>query len=310
MEKLEYLLVRFLYLMFRFLPLQAAGLLAGSLTFMVKNIVRYRRRVIIDNLRHAFPELSEAGIRCMLPAVYRHFVCLWIESLQNRRVTFAYMEKYFTAEGLKELQTAAADGKPVLFYGGHIGNFEWLGIYLARHVQNFHAYMKRIHNPFINRFIEQNRKNSGISLIYTGDDALKKGLNCLKNGNSLALLADQDAGERGIYIDFMNRPAATAPGAAILHRLTKIPIFHCAAIRKKLGKFHVIIERIPELPQAGDNAVDIFNLTQYLAGRLENLVRQYPEQYFWTHRRWKNQPAADEMHTYTANVRRYREGIA
>jgi KDO2-lipid IV(A) lauroyltransferase len=114
----------------------------------------------------------------------------------------------------------------------------------------------------------------------------------LKSGGLLGTLADQDAGQRGLYVNFFNRPASTHKAVAILALEHRVPILVFGTVRlDRPMHYQVIIEDaiFPEEYEARSDAIKA--ITQRYTTALENLVRQYPEQYFWLHRRWKHQPA-------------------
>ncbi len=310
MEKMQYALLGFLYGMFRVLPVSFGGPVAHGIAFIVRVIIKYRYAVILDNIKHAFPGLSGSEQKRLIRAIYRHFIYLWVELLFSGRLDDKYFAENFKSDDMALITRIVGEGKPVILVGGHLGNFEWLGYFLSRHIPDLYTFMKRIHNPYINEFMIGNRRRMGLSLISVDGGAFKKGLAVLKAGKSLALLADQDVGERGIFVTFLNRPAATATGTAIYHRQTGIPVFHCAAIRKSFGKFYIHVERVPDQLPGNDKTMDIFSLTQKYTELLEELVKRYPEQYFWSHRRWKSKPGKEEMAVYRQNSDRYRNMMA
>jgi len=307
MDKLEYVLLRLLYGIFQLFPVSIVKALAHGITFIVRVILKYRYTVILENIMQAFPGLSESEQKRLMRASYRHFIYLWIELLITWRLDDSYFTENFESDDMAQITGIVGEGKPVILVGGHLGNFEWLGYFLSRHIPGLYAFMKRIHNPYINEFMISNRRRMGLSLITVDRSAFKKGLAMLKSGKSLALLADQDVGERGIFVTFLNRPAATATGTAIYHRQTGIPVFHCAAIRKSFGKFSIYVERIPDQSPGNDKAMDIFSLTQKHTALLEQLVKRHPEQYFWSHRRWKSRPENEELELYKQYSDRYRK---
>jgi KDO2-lipid IV(A) lauroyltransferase len=154
---------------------------------------------------------------------------------------------------------------------------------------DMYAIQKRVKNSYVNDFIVKIRKRHNIKLIYK-EDAMKKGLSILKKKKILGIVADQDAGRKGIFIDFFNQPASTAVGPAIFHLRTKAPLIVCIGVRKSPGKFDCYFERIPELSSYEISDVAIYALTQFHTDILEKWIRRYPEQWFWTHRRWMTKP--------------------
>lgn len=307
MDMLEYLFIRLLYGIFRLMPMSFSRWTAEGLAFIAGRVIRYRRGVIIDNLLNAFPEKSREEIDRLIPGIYRHFMYLWVEMLQTWRLNSPRYMRNLADEGTKKLKKVIQSGKPVILATGHLGNFEWLGWYMAKFIPNLNAIMKPLHNPYLNNFIIKSRLKMGIKLIFTGENAFKEGLKALRENESLAIVGDQDAGERGIYVNFLNRPASTATGTALYHKRTGTSVFYCSFRRTGFGKFVISARELMVPIDSKAKKADIFSITQKYTELLEKDVRDYPEQYFWTHRRWKNQPAAEELKIYSENLAKYKK---
>jgi KDO2-lipid IV(A) lauroyltransferase len=307
MDLIEYIFVRFLYAIFRLLPMSFSRWMAEGLAIISGRVIRYRRGVIVDNLKNAFPEKSGEEIDRLIPGIYRHFMYLWVEVLQTWRLNSPRYMRNFVDEGTEKIKRIIETGKPVILVGGHLGNFEWLGWYMAQFVPSLHAIMKPVHNPYLNNFIIKNRLRMGVKLIFTGEKAFTEGMNALRENGSLAIVADQDAGERGIYVNFLNRPASTATGAALYHKRTGTSVFYCSFRRTGFGKFVINAEEVVAPGNGVAKNSDIFSVTQKYTELLEKDVRKYPEQYFWTHRRWKNQPAGEDLKIYSESLAKYKK---
>ena len=165
------------------------------------------------------------------------------------------------------------------------GNWEAAGAYLAAAGLPMAAVVKQQRNPAFNERMLETRRRSGVEPIYM-QDAYTRIPEALREGKTVALVADQDAGKRGVFVPFLGREASTFKGPARLALSQDVPLFFGAAVR--LGPdYGWVLDRV-EKPPAGKGAV--LEYTRRWVSRLEAQVRLHPEQYFWFHRRWKTRP--------------------
>jgi len=115
-------------------------------------------------------------------------------------------------------------------------------------------------------------------------------LRALERGECVAIVSDQNAGRRGVFVDFFGRPTSTPQGPAAIALKRNVPIVLMFALRKKGGRHRVILERFPDSTQFSSGAEGVRAATQLYTRRLEYYVRRYPEQWLWLHRRWKSSP--------------------
>jgi KDO2-lipid IV(A) lauroyltransferase len=118
----------------------------------------------------------------------------------------------------------------------------------------------------------------------------EKGVKVIRDGFALGFLSDQDAGKKGIFVNFMGRPASTYAGAAVYAKKTGADIYFLASLGQNNNrKTRLFLEKLPTI-SAENEAAWISEQMQMIIARLEHYVRLYPEQYFWMHKRWKTQP--------------------
>jgi KDO2-lipid IV(A) lauroyltransferase len=294
MKKIEYYLVIFLFAVFKRLPFALVRYIGLMIAFITQHIIRYRTKLVKENLRRAFPDYDEQKIAQITRDVYINFSFLWTEWLQSWRFDKNFAKKNCVVENWEIVGETIAQNKGLVMYSGHLGNFEWI----ARYVQHYHGQvtgiMRRMHNKDINDFSIRIRKDLGFGVIYT-DGAFQKTLELLANGSLIGVAGDQDAHEKGVFVDFFGIPSSTAVGAALFHLKSGAPIIFMAGIREKWGKFRFIFEKVP-LPENKDITDDnIYRITQAATSLLEKYIRRYPGQYFWTHRRWKTVPDKFEL---------------
>jgi KDO2-lipid IV(A) lauroyltransferase len=199
------------------------------------------------------------------------------------------MTKNCTFYNKEYIDKAMEKGKGVIMITGHFGNFEWFAYVLAMQGYKVSGIAKRQSNPYVNRLIHRNRSQFGTKVIYT-NNAMKDGLKALNNNEIIGLVADQDAKKKGIFIEFLGQPSSTAVGPAVFHLRSGAPVIFCAAIRKDYGKFDIHINPPFEIVDGEITDEKIRSITETHVKELEKWVRKYPEQWFWTHRRWKTRP--------------------
>ena len=172
-----------------------------------------------------------------------------------------------------------------------MGNFEWLGQMHGQLGHKTNGIAKRQRNPLVNQLIEKNRLRKNMGVIYTRN-AMKEGIEVLKNKDILAIVTDQDAKSRGVFVDFLGIPSSTAVGPAVFHLRTGAPIIFLMSIRTDYGKFDAYYEEVcPKTDPRDVTDKKIKELTQLHSAVLDKWIRKYPEQWFWMHRRWKTKPA-------------------
>lgn len=301
MDKIEYYLVRGLFEIFKRIPFPIVRYVGHFFAFVTQYILRYRREVVEGNLRRAFPEFSEPQITRTMRDVYLNFSFLWIEWLQSWRFDKKFIEKNCTVENFDVLEAAAGEKKGMILYSGHIGNFEWIAGYVQHFFGQVTGIMRRMHNKYINDFAVSYRKQLGFGVIYT-DGAFERSLELLREGKHIGVAGDQDAHEKGVFVDFFGIPSSTAAGAALFHLRTGAPVVFVCGAREKWGKFKFYFEQVPLPADKEETAENIYRITQTLTSLLEKYTRLYPGQYFWTHRRWKTEPSGEVYKEYKQRV--------
>ncbi len=287
-----YLAVRILVAVIQGLPYGLACRAAKGLAWLAYHLNRRHRRVADDNLRHAFGDaLDDAGRDALVRAVYRHFCTLLIDIIHLPRKLHpctwrrhVEMDERFWAEILTR-------GRSVLLATGHFGNWELGGYHLGLLGCPAHAVARPLDNPYLDDYLRRFRERTGQKMLAKkGDFDQMQAL--LAGGGVLGTLADQDAGPRGLFVDFFGRPASTHKAVALLALEYRVPLVVVGV--PKVGepmRYRIVVEDViyPEEYDGDPGAVRA--ITQRYTSALERIVRRYPEQYFWLHRRWKHQPA-------------------
>ena len=284
MHLLEYGTVRFLEILFSFMPLKAVYGIIKLLGLFVFYVIRIRRDVTMKNLRNALGnEYSEKELRKIARDAYISIGMSFIEMLFISRFK-GYILDFVKNSNLNILQQSIDKERGVILVSCHFGNWELAGAVVSSTGVPVTVVGKRQSNPYTDRFILQNREKLGVKSIYHGV-SIKHLVKALKKHEIIGLVSDQDAGTDGIFIDFFGRKASTPGGAAQLALKYNAPIVVIMMVRTGNGKYKCFLEEIDIGPDD-----TIASITQRFTTVMENIIRQHPEQYFWMHRRWKTVP--------------------
>jgi KDO2-lipid IV(A) lauroyltransferase len=289
-----YILVRLVVCVIQALSLAAARKSGQFLALLAYRIDRRHREVARDNLLHAFPgRYTEGELQDMVRATFRHFCTMLIEIvLLPRKLHINNWRYHLNAKNGRVLVECLLSGRPLLIVTGHFGNWELAGYVLGVLGFTTHAIARPLDNPFLDEFLRRFREKTGQRILAKHGD-FEQMQAILDSGGVLATLADQDAGGRGLFVDFFGRPASTHKAIALLALEHRVPMAVTGTY--KVGqpmKYEMVTEDViyPEEYDGNPDAVRL--ITQRFTSALERLVRKAPEQYFWLHRRWKHQPQA------------------
>lgn len=247
-----------------------------------------RRRVVLENLRHAFPEWDEARVRATAVASYEIWGQAIIDHVRTARLAGDgwWSEVLERLDGLENIEAAQAAGRGVLLLTGHFGLFDLLGGAIVAAGFPTHVVVQPQSNPWVDRRLERHRKSLGLGVIRRGAE-LRDVLRALRANQCVGLLADQDAGGRGEFVEFFGRPASTPVGPAVLSLRTGAPILMTFLLRGPDGRHRGTVLPPLDFVPSGDFDADVHALTQQHARVLEEWVRRHPEHWYWLHRRWK-----------------------
>ncbi|MCK4414602.1 MAG: hypothetical protein KAY32_13795 [Candidatus Eisenbacteria sp.] len=286
----EYLLLRALLALLARVPRRAALWFARRLGDFAFEILRLRRRVTLENLARAFgEEHSPAQRRQIAREAYRAMGMTFIELALFHTGTLEELVGLTRIRGRDHLRAAVAGGGGVVYLTAHVGNWETCGAVTGWLDEAPAVVIADQRNPLVDRFVKRARERVGLDLVPIGS-ALRKLLRRLRRGGRIALVADQDAGRDGVFLDFMGTPAATATGPARLAYRSGAPIL-IGFDRHLPGGRHEIEYQPPLwVDRARPEAEETVRLLRVYLERLEAFVRRHPEQYFWMHRRWKTRP--------------------
>jgi KDO2-lipid IV(A) lauroyltransferase len=270
----------------RLLPARVSLRLAGWLGRLAFDVLGFRRSVTVSNLERHLPEsIAQAGYTHVGRMSYVHFGMALAEFARLPYVDEVYIDENVTVEGLGHLDSVLARGKGAVLVTGHFGSWELMGCVLVRlgYPVTFVVGIQR--NPLVQDLMNRIRRASGIDVIELTSTLTI--IRRLKANRFVAFLSDQDAGRRGVFIEFLGQPASTPPGAAHLAMSSGAAIVPGFIARVDGLKQHIVIEAPIYPDPASCGRAGAVTLTQAYTSTIEAYVRRYPDHWLWAHRRWK-----------------------
>jgi KDO2-lipid IV(A) lauroyltransferase len=273
------------FAVFRVLPLDAASALGGAVARWIGPLVGISKRAR-RNLRAALPELSAAEIATIVRGMWDNLGRVAAEYPHLREIRIFPRSDRVETRGLDHLQDAIAAGRPLIIFGGHLGNWEIAALAAGQYGIDVAQIYRAANNPLVDAMIAGFRGDGG-EFIPKGAIASRRAVAALRRGAHLTLLVDQKLND-GISVPFFGRPAMTAPALAMLALHFDCTVLPARVERLHGAHFRLTIEPPLPLPRSGDRTADVAALMAEVNRTLERWIRQRPEQWFWLHRRWPN----------------------
>jgi KDO2-lipid IV(A) lauroyltransferase len=274
------------------LPLRCGVALGAALGWFASWAVPVRRSVVRENLKMAFPEMTDRERRRLTGRIYANVGRMVAESLHIPRLDTVKRGLVSDQAGFERVERLISEHGGFVVFTGHLGSWELGGAHFARRGLPISAIAKPLHNGYLNDYIRRTREGAGLRIFFTSRDLRHEMIEGLRRGEIVTLLADQDARQFGVFVEFFGRPASTPRGPAMYALRAGKPILPVFIVRTR-GIHHRILYGEPICPSSDPPDFDraVQELTQASVRQLEEAVRAHPDQYFWLHRRWKTQPS-------------------
>ena len=293
-ERLEYALLWPWIKLLGILPRSLARTIGISLGLTVYAVHGRLRRVGFRNLTIAFPEMSQPDRRRIVRGEFISLGRQLAEVCLFPRYTKENVSRTVVYEGFENFDRAYARGKGVLFLTGHIGAWE-----LSAFAHSFQGHplsivMRSLDNPYVDALIQRYRTMHGNRTV-DKDNFVRGLLSAMKAGETVGILMDTNmTPPQGVFVDFFGIPACTASGLARIALRTDAAVVPGFTVwDKTLRKYVLHFEPPVALIRTADNESDIIANTAKFTKVLENIIRQYPDQWLWVHRRWKTRPPGE-----------------
>lgn len=281
-----YISLPFIYLL-SILPFPILYRVSDGFYFILYYFIGYRKKVAMQNLRNSFPEKSEAEIKRLCKDFYHYLCDLFLESFKTLTISRSSMLKHC------RLSPAAKDifdryhreGKSIVLVMGHYGNWEWAGnTYSLICKQKLFVVYHPVENKYFNGLIYRMRTRFGTGLIEM-KDTFKDMVKHKAMISTTAFIADQTPPpESAFWTNFLNQNTPVFRGTEKIAKKLDYPIVYITIKRLKRGYYNILAEVLSE---DSKNTID-GKISELHTARLEKDIREQPEIWLWTHKRWKH----------------------
>lgn len=286
-DKIEYFLFLSLSYLVRFLGLRLSRHFAYILSLIFFYVIPIRKKTVIENLTHAFPDYPTQKIKVIAFNSYNSFLITLVELLNFPSFDKCRMEKFLVCPNKDLIVEKHQLQKGVILVSAHFGNWEYMALSVSLQIQiPFAIIVKKQSNMLVSDWLDNMRTKFGNKIVPLGL-SVRNIYTELKNKNVIAMLADQRGPAEGIRIEFMGRLTSVYSGPAILALKTNAPIIFGIPVRQPDYSYIVYLEELDlnNLPEDKDQKV--IEISKRYIHTLEKYIKRFPEQWFWMHKRWK-----------------------
>jgi KDO2-lipid IV(A) lauroyltransferase len=272
---------------FTLLPLSVLYIFSDFLYLVLYYVVSYRRNVVATNLKNSFPEKTDKELKVIEKKFYRHLSDLLIETFKSTHMTRANQKKRFTYSNLEVIDRLREEKRDIIAVLGHYNNWEWptlLPYYLK--YKTIIIY-KPLQNKYFDSFINNHRSEHGIVLTPTSQ-VIREIINYRKNDiNTVSVfISDQipSKGDIKYWTTFLNQDTAVFTGAGKIASKYDMAVVFFHVQKVKRGYYNLNIELLFDHTAGLSEEV----ITEKHVRRLEEIIKEKPENWIWSHRRWKH----------------------
>ena len=271
-----------MFFIFKILGLKTSSALSGKLFEKIGPLFR-SKKLIHSNLKKAFPNINLENLDKITTLMWNNYGRVFAEYMFIKDFRSSKSNAKIEIEGQEILDEIKRQNKPVVFISGHLSNFELMAMQIEKAGVKLSTIYRPLNNIFLNKIMERIRnryicKNQ----IKKGIGGLKKLISLKKNNYSTALMIDQRVSQ-GIPSNFFNQKALTTTIPAQLVKKFKIPIVPIFIERNNDIEFKIVVKK----PIIFDNDSSVKSITDDLNLILEKMIIHNPEQWIWSHNRWK-----------------------
>ncbi len=295
LHRIEYFATLFAGALLSPLPSVAALNFGALIGIVLGRVLPVRRQVIENNLEIAFgDDLAPEERKRIVRECYKTLAMTAVETLMLQHRSPKWVaSRVSSIENEQALDELSEREGGFIGVTPHFGNWEILGAYWASQ-RPVSALAKPLHNPLMQDYVERTRARHGLNLIWTNCASPGRAiLRALRTGRAVNIMPDQDMRQEGIFVDFFGRPASTTPAPALFAIRANCAILPAFIVRSGITSHRVVFGH-PIHPsgyaEQGSEEEQVRAMTQAYTKAIEDMIRLYPTQYFWFHRRWKTTP--------------------
>ena len=269
------------------LPLFVLYRIATLSKWLLYFVFSYRKNVIVNNIKNSFPELSNSQVNTLTIKFYGYFTDLMVEFFRGSAISKKEMLERVSLVNEQIITNYLDKGIPVVLVAGHQGNWEWAVHRLALSENLYDIVYQKLSSPLFNDFTFWVRSRFGSNVLMEKRESVILARDRKNIPRAICLAADQSPSkpESAYWTNFLNQPTGFFTGMERFAREYEYPVIFVELIRIKRGYYTMSFE---ELIQPSYDNVEKGDIIELFARRLEKSVLKYPDQYLWSHKRWKH----------------------
>ncbi|MCH2490746.1 MAG: lysophospholipid acyltransferase family protein [Flavobacteriales bacterium] len=287
MQRLLYLIIYPFLWGTSLLPLSILYIKSNVLYVIAYHIIGYRKKVVMQNLSLTFPSETEATKRKIAKQFYKHLCDLIFESIKSLTISEAAMRKRFQVENINILTPYYEKGQSIFLMAGHYANWEWSGILTTMFDYEGIAVYKPLDNPYFDRLVKRTRSRFGPTVV-TNKAIVPMLFRKKKKGETtLSYILSDQTPKRDAYKHrdlFMGIDVPVFTGTEELAKKLDFPVFYLQVHKRKRGYYTSKLIPLTDKPKELPN----YAITRKFLDALENQIRETPQYYLWSHKRWKH----------------------
>lgn len=286
-NKLEYFLFVSFSKIFLLLGLNNSRKVSALVAFIFFYFIPIRKKIVIGNLAIAFPQLNYSQIKRLAFRVYKNAAIFLIELLCLPKIEPQQILDTVLYENQELMHKRYNEGKGVILLSAHFGNWELIPTTMpAKLGLPMSTIVKPLRNPYVDKWMNDFRKKFNGEVVPLGI-SIRKTYEALKQKKIIGIAADQRGPKEGVKVKFFGTEIPVYTGPAVLSLKTGAPILFLITVRQKNYKYKIEVKEIDQANLPVNKEERIRELTQRHTSYLEEIIKMYPEQWFWMHKKWK-----------------------
>ncbi len=269
------------------MPLLILYRFADLLYFLAWYVVRYRKALVLQGLRTAFPHKTEAQLQAIAKASYRNLFDVFVEVVKGMSIGAAQLRRRVSVQNPQVVTDYLRNDQPVLLLAAHFCNWEWLLLASCLHLGPLDAVYKPLKHRDFDRLLLDMRTRFGATLIPVQDFLLET-VRRRSLVRAVAMVTDQapHQEQEKLWLNFLGQPTAFHPGVDKIARIVRYPVVFVHMHRVSRGYYRIVLKRIAEPPyaQTGQQVAEAY------VRELESQVSANPENWLWVYERWRYKP--------------------
>lgn len=286
---LEYVTLRIVCAFFGMIPVSVAVFLARRVAGLMFLFARFRRKTAVENiLRAGITSDRHAALR-IAHASFLHFGAMGAETLKaggffRRHEISEYLQLAMSSDETRYIMADPEQG--VILATAHLGNWELAATRMGM-VKPILSVARKMNNPYVNRFLAEGTHRAHMRTVPKRGGRRSPLVAALKGGESIAILTDQHARKKAMVVDFFGLPASSETSPARLHLATGAPIIPGVCIREGKMRYTIKMGAPIRHQRSSDREADVHAILLAINQAIEQFIKQHPDQYLWSHRRWR-----------------------